>query len=253
MTRKRRKNSAAQSAHRQDILHSRVRLDGAGEDPVVKALLRELPEASNEKALEIALALQKMLRGDESYLENPETAELVSDLRQTWKEMDAVAEDFDKSPTRFIDETYDRAMKKMPTGDAADRLKAKAAKQAKDIFSAARAGELSKRTMLDWELVNGPKEVINVPVQFETRVVNGQVITIKVPLTLGIRGRVFNLPPGQQSVPRVVAGLFRQWQKSHNEMDERKEVLAQQGHWGKVQKSWKELDAKYNTLTKLPA
>ena len=49
-----------------EILGSEVRLDGIGEDPVIKALLVDLPSASEVEAKEIALALQKRIRGERS-------------------------------------------------------------------------------------------------------------------------------------------------------------------------------------------
>ena len=251
MSRKRR-NLVAQDQRTKEILSSQVRLDGVGEDPIVRALLTELPTATNERALEIALALQQLLRGDQSYLADPAQAEAVPKLREEWAKMDKTAEDYDKDPLRFAEEVYEKAMKKLPTGDALARLRAEAAQKTKAIFQSVKINQAEQRVRIDKELQYGPKVEIDVPPLIETRKSGDSYTAVQVPLVLRFKDRTFILNPGRQKVPALVAGLFQQWKRGQDEGSARLKAMQGEGHWGQVKKAWKKLDETYGP-THLPA
>jgi hypothetical protein len=249
---RKRRNVVEQSQRAKEILSSQVRLDGVGEDPLVRVLLTELPTATNERALEIALALQQLLRGDQSYLSDPAHAEAVPKLREEWAKMDKTAEDYDKDPLRFAEEVYERAMKKLPTGDALARLRAEAAQKTKAIFQSVGVKRAMERANIDRELQYGPKVEIDVPPLIETRKSGDSYTAVQVPLVLRFKDRTFVLKPGKQTVPALVAGLFQQWKRGQDEGSARLKSMQGEGHWGQVKKAWKELDKTYGP-THLPA
>ena len=251
MSRKRR-NIVAQGQRAKEILSSQVRLDGVGEDPLVRVLLTELPTATNERALEIALALQQMLRGEQSYLADPAHADAVPKLREEWAKMDKTAENYDKDPLRFAEEVYDKAMKALPTGDALARLRAEAAQKTKAIYQNAGINRAIERARVDKELQYGPKVEIDVPPMIETRKSGDSYTAVQVPLVLRFKDRTFVLKPGRQTVPSIVAGCFRQWKRGQDEGTARLQSMQGEGHWGQVKKAWKKLDETYGP-THLPA
>jgi hypothetical protein len=251
MSRKRR-NVVAQDQRAKEILSSQVRLDGRGEDPIVRALLAELPTATNERALELALALQQLLRGDQSYLVDPNQSDVVPKLRKDWAQMDKQAEAFDKDPVRFAEQVYDEAVKKLPTGDALARLRAEAAQKTKAIYQSVKITQAEQKVRIDKELQFGPKVEIDVPPLIETRKQGEGYTAVQVPLILRFKDRTFILNPGRQSVPALVAGLFRQWKRGQDEGAARLKAMQGEGHWGKVKSAWKNLDETYGP-THLPA
>lgn len=255
MTHSRRKaNRIAQDSHRKEILTSKVRLDGVGEDPAVRDLLRELATADNSRALEIGLAIQSILRGDDAMVNDPRQAETLAKTKEEWAAQDRAAENFEKNPNAFIDEAYENGLKALPKGEALDKLRAKASKQVSTIMANARILGAQQDAGIARELQYGPKVEIDVPAQFEM-VKNGEnsYAPVAVPLVLRLRRRAFELKPGKQLVPKLVADIFLSWKKQNDENDARGAALQTGGHWGTVKKEWKRIDRDFQSNSNLPA
>jgi hypothetical protein len=73
MSRKRRYEPKRDLAREQAVLSTPVRSDGVGEAPAVQAVLSDsFLEMSNLDALNVALALQELIKGQNSLLANQE-------------------------------------------------------------------------------------------------------------------------------------------------------------------------------------
>ena len=89
----------------QEVLSSQVRLDGKGEDPAVAALLSpEFETMSNTEALNVALALQQLVRGVNSLLDNDKImGEEISKLKARMDAQDRDARLWEEDRKKFLE------------------------------------------------------------------------------------------------------------------------------------------------------
>src|SRR4030042_918055 len=166
MSNRRKRRAAQQRA--EEILRSKVRLDGVGEDPAIKAFLTKMPTAKQAEAMELALALDRYLMGDQSILENPKYAEHINKMRARASEIEDAERRWSEDPVKFYDEVWSDAEKRIATGDKKTRMEAQAAKMYQDARNKSVATRESKKLQLDWAIANGPKEDVECPGVVET-------------------------------------------------------------------------------------
>jgi hypothetical protein len=207
-----------------EILNSEVRLDGVGEDPVIKALLLDLPTASEVEAKEIALALQKRVRGDASLLGNEEDlGEVISQIRQEAAEIDKAAEKWDMGPVKFVDDVLSQSPKL--TDQQRDRLRAKGIQDYQKAIVETRAGKSYKQAQFKRMLKNAPLEKINVTGRF-INTPNGMV---HMPDEIRILGLSYRLSPGIQEVPAPIAVAYRRMQMERQKLQQKMSLMQGEG------------------------
>lgn len=211
-------------AREREVLGSQVRLDGQGEDSVIKALLFDLPTASEAEAKEIALALQKLVRGDASLLANEgELSDIISDIREEAALIDIQTAEWEKGPEAFVDSVMSQAPKMSDKRKA--ELQAYGADMLKQAITNSRAGKTVKQMQFREMLKNAPLETIHVTGKtFQTR--KGPVIK---PDEVSLMGLRFVLEPGVHSVPAPVARAYNLILKQRTVVRER-QVLMQGEH-----------------------
>src|SRR5512139_2233616 len=125
----------------QEVLNAPVNMSGAGEDPAVKALLSdEFVQGTNSQAVEIGLALQQLIRGQNALLNNQDqfSTELVQ-LRKRMDEMDKAAERWQNDRENFVQEVLDKAESLKATGFEKDKIIAKGANAFSEAIAQAQA------------------------------------------------------------------------------------------------------------------
>jgi len=187
----------------QEFLNSEVRQDGVGEDEFVKALIYELPNASEAEAKEIAFAVQQRLRGDASLLDSPELSDTLEGIRLEAAEIDKAAEDWARNEQGFVEDTFRRAPKL--TDRQKENLAMKGKKQWKDSVTYLRAGKHVKQLKMQDKLQREPLEEIHV--MGKPAVIGGRRRLL--PVDVRILGMSFKLVPGIHNVPRTVAIAYR--------------------------------------------
>ncbi|MBU2177493.1 MAG: hypothetical protein KJ556_20565, partial [Gammaproteobacteria bacterium] len=94
------------------VLNAKVNLSGAGEDPVVKAVLSEefATKMNNQEVLDIALGLQQLIKGQNSILENQakQEEELIR-LRARVDKYDEDARKWETDKDKFLEDVYKKA------------------------------------------------------------------------------------------------------------------------------------------------
>ncbi|MHA1962541.1 MAG: hypothetical protein ACW99U_20305 [Candidatus Thorarchaeota archaeon] len=207
-----------------EILNSQVRLDGVGEDPVIKALLLELPTASEVEAKEIALALQKRVRGEASLLENQEDlGHIINEIRAEAATIDKAAEEWEAGPEVFVDDIIGQAPKM--TDQQRDQLRAKGMDSFKRAVANTRAGKSARQMQFKAKLKNSPLETINVTGKFfNTR--NGPV---HMPEEVRVMGISFRLEPGVHEVPSPIARVYRQMLADRHKLQQKLALMSGQG------------------------
>jgi hypothetical protein len=227
MSRKSRAQRVRDLNREQEVLHAPVNPTGQGEDPAIKALFQRLAYADHVEAVEIALQLQKLVRGSNSMLEDPEQAESLARIRQDAAERDDAARRYAENQQKFIDETWDKAEKLLPPeGPARDKLRATGAAVTQKAMEQAAVVEAHNRKRLDWELDSGPKEMLTVQGQMTTIREGDSLRTVMEPVQIGIRHRQYKLHPGTYLVPKVVADIYRARMRGHAEQAERERAMA---------------------------
>lgn len=206
MTR-RKKTVAEQDA----TLDAVVNPTGAGEDSAVRELLQgEMATASDSEALEIALALRQIIRGQDMTLEQLKRQEQeIAVLKAEAAARDEATRRWQEDQKKFLDEVRDAAEKLRKTGLELDRLKAKAAQDTVAIMTEARMSAKLSAAKFDAELERMPKRTVLSPGNLIITTENGHQTTRLLPEEIRIRHRVWRLEPGVPTdVPEVVADLY---------------------------------------------
>jgi len=222
----RRKRRAAAQQRAEEILRSKVRLDGIGEDPAVRAFLTKMPTAKQAEAMELALALDRYLMGDQSVLENPKYADHINKMRARASEIEDAERRWSEDPVKFYDEVWSDAEKRIATGDKKAQMEARASKMYQDARTTSVATRESKKLQLDWMIANGPKEDVQCPGVVETIMVNGTPTPRLLPIRVRIMHQYYDLKPGHNlGVPSVFAARYRQVKQAMDDEAAREAAL----------------------------
>jgi len=203
----------------------------SGEGEIVKKLLEMKSTMSSSQWTEVALLLQKLLRGPASLLENqgnPEAAQELSAIRVKAAAEDKALEAWNKDSQKFIEEVVDKSEKLIPNETTKEKLIAKGVKIYQEARNNAVASASSKRLLVIDALRNGPKETINVVGDVETVIVNGQPQAKIAPVVVSLGNQLnYKLEPGTQTVPKIIADRYHQMERSHQELIARQNALSE--------------------------
>lgn len=253
MGRKSNKQKALEAeAKKQEMLHSKVRSDGVGEDPIIKEVLSDnFVNAKDAQATEVALLLQQLLNGQNSVLSRlDEYGDELVKLRGRMNAYDEAREKYESNKDKFNQDVFDKAEGLKVTGEQKDKLIAKASQQLQREIVEAKANVGSRRRQLEQMLAMEPKETIVSAGKIVT-VIEGGGLTNKImneEIRLGHLDYI--LPAGKPiAVPKTIAKLFYRRRKMEDEQNERKALLAKNLESPELQKGWKDIDKKYGVGT----
>lgn len=203
------------TARAEEALSKVVNPTGAGEDPVIQDLLNgEMATASDKDALDMALAMQQILRGQNSLLElvkqnTAEGAEMRAELarmKQEAAERDAAVEKWQNDQQKFLQEVMDRAESLRLKGEALDRKRAEASQLTAEEMKKARINIREDMRKFDEFLAHQPLVTVVAPGDVIMTQVNGQPSMKVLPMVIKIKHRQWVLPPGRRmEVPQIVA------------------------------------------------
>jgi len=200
------------------------KLGDYGDDALLKAIVYDLPSASEAEAMEIALALQKRVRGDASLLENTgDLGDVIANIRDTAREVDKAAESFDKNRESFVESIMHSAPKL--SDKQKDKIRAEGMADFQKIVRSLKAGKSMKQAQFKTFLQNAPKEEILVT--GNPRIKNGRnVIEPDVVTLMGFR---FVLEPGARNVPQPVAIAYKKMQEVRSQQRAKMAVMSGDG------------------------
>lgn len=189
--------------------------------------LQQLPEMNNKEALNVALALQEILRQNQSIMQNMDTmGDQLAKLRQKMDKYDKDAEKFNADKTKFLTEVEEKASKLRVKGAKKDKLIAKGAQMAQDAIAAARASNATDKIKFEQDLARQPKVTVTSPGRVESGIIDGQPVTRLVPEEIRIKHKVWRLPVGVPvEVPQIVAQRMLDLRRSQQETTEVQGVL----------------------------
>lgn len=234
----------------QEVLNSAVNLNGVGEDPVVKAMLSDqFVNGTNKEALDVALALQQLIRGTDSLLANQERFSTeLNRLNERMNAMDFSAEKWEKDRQSFMEEVLSKAES---LKDPTQRTTVKGALQMEQAIQQARAEVVSDRLKFEQELATMPRENVVSPGEL-VQVMEGGRPSMKIMNeTVRIKHKVWTIPAGQViEVPRIVAEVLRDRRLSEKENQERSDLLSKNLENDKLSAKWNEVNSKYKSPTR---
>lgn len=234
--------------HQENAFSSLVRSDGVGEDPAIQAL-QGFEKKTNLEAFEIALALQNIVRGQNSLLANQEKmSEQIAKMRKRMAEMDAQAEKWENDRQRFIDEVTARADRVRLTEAGQEQARAKAGIDLVEATRLARADITISREKYDTWLKTQPLETVVSPGKVVTVTENGAQVAKLIPEEVRIKHRTWIFRPGiPTDVPKPIADVLRSRRLSEEETRERMAVMAKNYESSELERRMKEIDAKYKS------
>lgn len=236
----------------QEVLHSTVNLSGEGEDPVVKALVSDqFVKGTNQEATDIALALQQLVRGQSALLENQtQFSEQISKLRQRMDEMDKTAQRWETDRENFVQEVLDRAEKLRASDMEKDKIIARGSQQFSDAIAKARAEQTVEQQKFAYDLEHMPKVTVVSAGELVMVVENGRSVPKMMNEVVKIKNRRWVLPIGKAvEVPMVVAQVLDERRRLQEETAARERVLSANVEDKTLDKSWKQINEKYNSTT----
>lgn len=241
----------------QDTLDKKILISGQGEDPVVQDLVKgKIRKASNKDALDMALALQQIIRGQESILskvneqgeEGRKTRQELAELRARMDAMDVAAEKYDADNKKFIQEIMDKAEKLKAVGSDKDKLIAQGAQTYSQEISKARANLVVERQMFDAELERMEQVMVVSAGELQYASVNGQMQAKLFPEEVRIKHRVWTLKPGVPTmVPKVVAQALERKRLTQAETEERQLAMSKNLNGSELEKEQARISQKYGS------
>lgn len=232
-------------------LNSIVRMDGVGEDPVIKALVSdEFVKASDSDALDVALLLQQVIRGQNSLLgKQDEMSEQLNKLRGRMDSFDRAAKAWETDREKFLSGVDERAEGlRIDDPKAKERLIAKEAQNIQMEIQKQRARNSVDKLQFQQNIEAQEKVIIVSPGVWETVNLNGVIQQVCEPETIKIRHLAWTLQPNvPTSVPKLVADEFYSRQRIRSDSNERKALLNANTIQDStiVAQKWAELNKKY--------
>jgi len=238
-----------------EVLDSQVRTDGVGEDPVVRDLLSDkFVEGTNREALDIALALQQLIRGQNAILSRVEgQGEAITRLSERMDKMDKDAQRWNEDRGQFLEEVQTRAEAlRIKDPDKKAKLVAKAGAQIQQEIMAARAVIASDDVAFAAWLAEQPIVTVTSMGRIVTVNEAGVIQQVAEPEVIKIRNKHWVLPPGVPvDVPKPVADEFYARQKIKQETVERKKILNANAPLDNtvMAQKWNDINRKYGAQT----
>lgn len=241
-----------------EVLSSPINPTGTGEDaPIQELLSPSFAHKSNTEALDIGLALQQLIRGQHSLLENVNTfgGELVK-LRERMDKYDQAAKLWEEDRQGFMDRIEERADKlRIDNPEEKARFRAKAVLKVQEQITQAMAKNTTDAMKFKIDIENQPKETIISPGKVATVNNNGVIESTLIADVIRIRNYAWELPPGVPVlVPKMVADEFRLRQKIEAEQQERQKLLSVSNEnpgssYSQVSREWNNISGKYGSAT----
>ena len=241
------------TAEQMERLNSQVRLDGRGEDPVIQAVLSDdFANAKNSEAIEIALMLQQLIRGQNSMLSQQEQLnEELNKLRGRMDGYDKDAKKWNDNREDFIKEQLEKAEDlRISDPKERERLLAREAQHVQATIQKKMAENAVEKMRFDGLLKSMPTEIILPMGRIVTVNDNGVVQQRVESEVIKIKHRTWVLQPGVPTeVPKLVADEWKARNKMQMENAERKALLnanAPKDNMVVAQK-WGEINKKYGS------
>lgn len=236
----------------EEVLQSLVNADGTGEDPAVRAMLSDkFVEGSNVEATQIALALQQIIRGQNSLLSNQDRfAEELNALHRRMDEMDKAAQAWETDRERFIQEQLDKAESLKATGYDKDKILAKGGQMFTDAVAKARAEHSVELVKFEQQLAAMPKVTIVSGGEIAMVMENGQPAVKLMNEVVKIKNHRWVLPVGQPTeVPLVVKQVLDERRRLQEETRAREKLMSANLESSSFAEKWGEINKKYNSTT----
>ena len=230
-------------SNEQETLNRTIDTTGNDPDPAVNALMSDdFIKMSNLDAAQIALALQQIIRDQNSLLTMAkENSEEIIRLKERQEKIDKEAEARFNAQRGEIADILNRAEKLKAKGDKKDRLIAKGVKQYQIAVQNARASKTVDRLAFERKLAAEPQEYVVAHGRLITTIEGGQQVAKILPEEIRIKHKVWYLQPGiPTKVPASVAATLRNRYASQEQTNKLKEMLGKQMHANQLAQEWNE-------------
>lgn len=239
-----RRKKITDDSEKQRILESNAG-DVAAHHPAVQAVLSDdFAKATDLDGVEIALLLQQILQGQNSLLAKyDEHSQEIAKLKQMMSNTDERIKTEMTSQKKEIQEVLDRAEKLKLTGEAKDKLIAKASQEYTKEVQKARARNSLNLLKFHEAVAHMPTETVISPGQFIMTRQGQSIIPRLIPEEIRIKDMVWRLPPNTPvEVPKIVAERLREIRASQQETAKRKELLSEHMEQGKLAAEWSKVE-----------
>ena len=239
------------------VEQTQIRLDGVGEHPAIQAAASpEFATMSNQEAFQISLAIQELVRGQASILQNQQAlSENLARVNEKMMKYDEDARKWEEDRVKFI-EDINRQADKLRITDPSKRAEMSAKVMEEERRATEMAAALHKSNQLRFrdKIENAPKVRIMSPGIMETGRIGDQPVTRIVPEVIRIKNFEWKLPPGVPvEVPDFVAKRYEEIQRGRAELEERQNALSADRNNGgmseasEVSREMARINTKYGT------
>lgn len=255
MSSKKRLARIDQALREEEVMNSPVRMDGVGEDPVIKALLSDqFVEGSNKNSLDIALALQALVRGQGAILNQIQgQGEAITKLTERMNKMDKASEAWNRDRQGFIENVQEKAEAlKIKNPEEKAKLIAREALHVQQEIQLALANKTVDEMGFKQWMENQPKVTVTSPGKMVTVNQGGVIQAVMEPESIRIRNLEWILSPNiPTDVPKPVADEFYARQKILSETIDRKKILNADKPMENVAmaQEWQNINQRYGSHT----
>lgn len=233
----------------QEILQKPVSdFSGAGEAEVVQDILSDdFVEMGEAEALDLALALQQLVRGQASILANQQNMEgELARLKADAERRDRVMEEYKADQEKF----FQRVREEGQSLKADEQTKARMLERSQQTLSEMTAFHRHEKNAVREKMRNEPKESVVWPGESFLSREGSQAVQRSRPLVVHINGETFTAKIGDVvQVPQCVAARLREIERTKEENNERRKVLSAEQSDTFVAGKWAKINAKFGSPT----
>jgi hypothetical protein len=198
------------------------------QEKVIQLFLDRITTASDTEAIRLALALQQFIRGDASLLSNlddPSVAAVVQKELALAEKTEAYSRKWEEDRAGFIEEMDTMRESHLPAREKRDAVIAAGVKTYQNAQQQATAEKNERRLRFEYEVSNGPKEMIHVVGVPETQIIQGAITQVIQPEIIRVMHKTFVYPPGDHLVPAVIAKRYKEILKGRAENQARRSAM----------------------------
>lgn len=242
-----------------NVLSSTIRTDGQGEDPAVKALLsEEFTKMNDYDAMQVALAVQQVIKGQASILENQAAlSEHIAKLNERMAKYDDAQRKWEQDKLKFIDEVMEKAEKNRITDQTElARMEGGVRRKLDNLVQEAAIKRARDEETFRLKIAREPKVMVTSAGVLEMRSVEGGATPTLVPEVFTFKRLRFVLPPGEPvEMPRSIAEEYYMQQRRKQEGKERQEALRIGSNFDRdnnqrtIAKKMMDIDKKYGVVS----
>jgi hypothetical protein len=172
---------------------------------------------------------------------------MAAKYKEYMHELDAHADAYERDRKAYITEAYDSANR--PTGRRLVEKREEAVNKMQSARAQARMSASQKKSWMEDQLRNGPKEEFYVEPKIVSGIIGGNPTSVAEGYMIRMNGVSVYLKPGMNKAHPLIAERYRQITDSKKGTQKRKELLSANKSWKQVAEGMHQINEEHGSTS----